>query len=1657
VAGSTLKAGLTEGAEALGGEALDGFAAAGKVENYAKAVAAAKKAQVAGTSIEGAVNSATEGALPYQEFLNYGQYLRNQGLHETDMLSESLARRVASSGLAKAGLPVGKALQVAKGAETLVNAGFALQQVHGALYAYPRVMDLLAQGDYDDAAEYMVEAGAGTVFGTLGLAHSLYSVNDLIPGLNEKNNLELSDETEAIKKLFGVHDGLLAKSNVENSKRLRQHQAQMLDLAGIEVPANLKSGDWSKVGLLDEISSAWRQIISTKADREKLADVQKKMFLLLDNGGDRVLSHQEAQALIHGYKLEDWAKENVPSYNAPARTVENIAKEQSDNLLYAKSSAESNAKKIDELNENLAKLQDQKEVSPEEQLLLNEQVKQLTNQRNELQLYQPHLDREVQEAQEWQNPKEEQYKGLLDKMHRALNQAAEESHNSVDAWNEKVRALGNYPQDIAIIEDKFPHLKTYASREYPSQEEPEFTVTPAVEKHAEAGKAEDYEDTKEYKVSLNGEHYATIYRDPKSKNWYDGRGEGRIFLGDNQKQALAKLQKREVENNPEDWRRKFPPSTINGGSTSAFPVAAWQDGPLHPALPQDIVSKVDKTRGKNFSDDHVDYVKKTVKILSDIASRDLTPKEKAMYQSLRDADDQNWKVGYNNGIIKSIVDNHIHHIWGEEEEPVGNSVLQHAASGAFAINATQARHRSWGTAFEGILQGRQLKVHDPAALIAHDANNIARASAARHVLDLLQKSGLKDAEGMPIAAFRGQGSQVPGEDGSSSSILVNPNIVRNILMSITDIDRLKKANLLGAYIKDGRVVDRTPQVNIGNVKDWVKSTQDKIDKLEKKNPLLISAADRLNKRHEAGWGQLQLFAKTQAGKIADYLDQAIQQLKDQGPIDGKNYAPIDLEHKPNDINIAAYLANVLHGEVRKKITPGDLERLEQYALRNHEYAEGRSSRQVTDEDGDKSFSGKDLMPHEIARLIFQEKDHLDPELIDYIEHVNGLTGGDWSLKGINSAIYHIAHAAENTQHPQLIKDLADLKYVDNVLTTQAGGEIPWKETKFKLPINKQTIEQNKLESEEKLRDINERQEKQYLWAPKNHIPVDHPAFHAYKWMATASDGTPTLAQSDMTVSRHYYRYLVNRLGLEPSWLRKREGLGKITAPILKGGAAAKAAILSGSPFHIVQEALRALMLHVNPFVRPNPLEDLDEEYNTVKGPRKLMRLGVENGLTLFSNRFDAEDYAVGVSSHIGEDNVLRKVPILNQYLRVSDQVHDLLFNRLIPSYKASGFRKMFDKYASAHPDWTDDAVAKAAAEHVNNAFGGQNWREMGRSAATQDWFHLVALAPDWLESEMRFAAGLFKGLGIGPAKYEPDSGRNFSREQVAGAAVVLWTTARLLNQLYSGNPHLETPFGLATKDKDGREIEFSVRTLPTDILHMASDPQGFLIGRESPFLRSGIETYTGRNQYGQKLTDGQKYVDLISNLAPIWGQAGLKDVTHLATSADTNTGEQVAKWAGATAQVYRTPAQKTAANLAAERSEEGSMNPAMIQRHRLLLQLEDSLRNGQINNNDIQRMVDEGNLPEADAKAAIKNAKETAGEDPEMARLYSRVTRLDFAGSDQVYRDSNPSEKTILQKLLIKKAKNYIHKSLKDETPLTRSQDPYYKAARRYAPIEDQE
>jgi hypothetical protein len=264
-----------------------------------------------------------------------------------------------------------------------------------------------------------------------------------------------------------------------------------------------------------------------------------------------------------------------------------------------------------------------------------------------------------------------------------------------------------------------------------------------------------------------------------------------------------------------------------------------------------------------------------------------------------------------------------------------------------------------------------------------------------------------------------------------------------------------------------------------------------------------------------------------------------------------------------------------------------------------------------------------------------------------------------------------------------------------------------------------------------------------------------------------------------------------------------------------------------------------------------------------------------------------------------------------------------------------------------------------------------------------------------------------------------------------------------LNLVTTGNAHLEAPFGLAVKNKEGKETIFGIRTLPSDLLHAASDPVGFIKGRLSPVVRSGTELVTGRDQFGRKLQPSDLWADVFRNMAPIPMQS--------IGQAITDTGPQIGnigqgwKSVGGTAQTYSTPAQKFAADSASTHSEDGPLDPSAMARHRRVIQLEDQVRAGELPwSNLIQLTYQTDQLKESELKKIQNNIKTTQGMDASMASLYARASRLPASEYLQLLDMANPSERASLLTLTIKVRERYLTKAKKNETPQERAQDPVF-------------
>src|SRR5882762_9745552 len=255
-----------------GAEGLDAAGAAEKVAQFGKAAEAATKAfKTTGQSVSEAVEAT---GMKYNEFRSLQNLLYDSGLKEADVTGGNLVTRGVSSAFRNLGMDAVKAQKLAKGTQFLMDTGFTGQQVHQAVQTVPKVFDLLKEGRYDDAAEYMVEGGVGGTLGLLGVSHAMHSAGELAGGsINERERLKPSDENQKLNEALGQREGAhqaanLASQNLEND--LRKEMGQKLGFS---------------------------KVFESKANRDIADAGVRKLLLAMDTGNDPELARQTGNAL----------------------------------------------------------------------------------------------------------------------------------------------------------------------------------------------------------------------------------------------------------------------------------------------------------------------------------------------------------------------------------------------------------------------------------------------------------------------------------------------------------------------------------------------------------------------------------------------------------------------------------------------------------------------------------------------------------------------------------------------------------------------------------------------------------------------------------------------------------------------------------------------------------------------------------------------------------------------------------------------------------------------------------------------------------------------------------------------------------------------------------------------------------------------------------------------------------------------------------------------------------------------------------------------------------------------------------------------------------------------------------------------------------------
>lgn len=427
--------------------------------------------------------------------------------------------------------------------------------------------------------------------------------------------------------------------------------------------------------------------------------------------------------------------------------------------------------------------------------------------------------------------------------------------------------------------------------------------------------------------------------------------------------------------------------------------------------------------------------------------------------------------------------------------------------------------------------------------------------------------------------------------------------------------------------------------------------------------------------------------------------------------------------------------------------------------------------------------------------------------------------------------------------------------------------------------------------------------------------IDHPSLRKWKFVGKDPNGAPMLMQGDMYVHPDVYSHLNNVLGR--SWFREHLA-GRAGLSLSRGF---KSLLLSGipTPFHQVNLTAHAFGHMMNPFESP-PIDFSD--------PVQLK--AVQNGLMVYSHNA-LEDFSEGLQP----TGIAFKVPGIGQ---VSQAYSQYLFQDLVPRYKMKLFKAAYERNTERYQGkYTDDQIAELSANQANAAFGELNYKAMGRNPSVQDALRLMSLAPDFLEARLRFV-----GQAVRPG----------GREQAYALlrlGLGMYVAAGVANMLFSddGDPHLDKPFTLVIG-----KTEYSLRSIPGDMIHLYNDWRGFIYHRLNPTTTKPLlEILTHRDIYGRKRTNFEQFGDYFRSVVPI-------PLQSFVSENERTLLQGVIQSFGITSYRHRTDAERALMDYNTEQS-------------RLNMSPEDRQKGKE--HRDIMQLARDGKAPEFDA--ALKQAR----------------------------------------------------------------------------------
>ena len=208
---------------------------------------------------------------------------------------------------------------------------------------------------------------------------------------------------------------------------------------------------------------------------------------------------------------------------------------------------------------------------------------------------------------------------------------------------------------------------------------------------------------------------------------------------------------------------------------------------------------------------------------------------------------------------------------------------------------------------------------------------------------------------------------------------------------------------------------------------------------------------------------------------------------------------------------------------------------------------------------------------------------------------------------------------------------------------------------------------------------------------------------------------------------------LNRM-LDPSAFAE----SKAFMALLKGSTTIKSWVLLTSFFHHTAYMRSFYLPTAAGALKITPRHAYKMGIEAIKALEPEILLGVRKGLTLGL----AQDWSEELVQKAGViQKTLDKIPgaraAKDFVMALRQRQTDFLFGKFGAGLKAQVFLIEFREEMKKNPNRDPEVVAASIAKLVNDDFGGLHLKRLGRSATAQQVFRLLALAPDWTESNVR--------------------------------------------------------------------------------------------------------------------------------------------------------------------------------------------------------------------------------------------------------------------------------------------------------------------------------